>query len=276
MVEHNPAEGVRNNIWGTRVCAEVALRNKVRNFVLISTDKAVRPTNIMGATKRLSEMVLQALNDRYPPIVVAGGTPSLEKTIFSIVRFGNVLGSSGSVVPMFREQVKVGGPVTLTHLEMTRYFMTIPEAAQLVIQAGAMGQGGDVFVLDMGQPVKIIDLARRVIELSGLTVRDSIHPEGDIELTVIGLRPGEKLYEELLIGDNPEPTQHPRIMKANEPHMRWSDLEDKLNALGEAMSRNDALAIRNLLQEMVKGYQPSIEVVDWVYLAREVKSGSFI
>jgi nucleoside-diphosphate-sugar epimerase len=276
MVEHNPAEGVRNNIWGTRVCAEVALRNKVRNFVLISTDKAVRPTNIMGATKRLSEMVLQALNDRYPPIVVAGGTPSLEKTIFSIVRFGNVLGSSGSVVPMFREQVKVGGPVTLTHLEMTRYFMTIPEAAQLVIQAGAMGQGGDVFVLDMGQPVKIIDLARRVIELSGLTVRDSIHPEGDIELTVIGLRPGEKLYEELLIGDNPEPTQHPRIMKANEPHMRWSDLEDKLNALGAAMSRNDALAIRNLLQEMVKGYQPSVEVVDWVYLAREVKSGSFI
>ena len=198
LVEHNPAEGVRNNVWGTWVCAEAALRSKVRNFVLISTDKAVRPTNIMGATKRLAEMVLQALAE-------AGAGTTGARTTFSMVRFGNVLGSSGSVVPLFREQIKNNGPITLTHAEMTRYFMTIPEAAQLVIQAGAMGQGGDVFVLDMGQPVKIIDLARRMVELSGLTVRDEQRPDGDIELNVTGLRPGEKLYEELLIGDNPQP-----------------------------------------------------------------------
>ena len=276
MVEHNPAEAVHNNIFGTRVCAIASLRNSVRNFVLISTDKAVRPTNIMGATKRMAEMVLQSLAEMDLSVIAAGWPVPSSRTIFSMVRFGNVLGSSGSVVPMFREQVKNGGPLTLTHVDMTRYFMTIPEAAQLVIQAGAMGLGGDVFVLDMGNPVKIMDLARRVVELSGLTVRDAMAPNGDIELTVIGLRPGEKLYEELLIGDNPEPTLHPRIMKANEPHMSWLDLEDKLNALRAAMNENDVLSIRKLLQETVKGYQPSGEVVDWVYMAREVKFEGFV
>ena len=269
LVEHNPAEGVRNNVWGTRVCAEAAARNGVRNFVLISTDKAVRPTNIMGATKRLAEMVLQALAEQNPAVTAQGGRAPTARTTFSMVRFGNVLGSSGSVVPLFREQIKNGGPITLTHADITRYFMTIPEAAQLVIQAGAMGQGGDVFVLDMGQPVKIIDLARRMVELSGLTVRDELHPDGDIELTVTGLRPGEKLYEELLIGDNPKPTQHPRIMKAHEQFLSWKQLEEKLNALSIAMGVNDVPVIRAMLQQIVSGYQPSGEVVDWVHLALE-------
>jgi len=269
LVEHNPAEGVRNNVWGTRVCAEAAMRHSVRNFVLVSTDKAVRPTNIMGATKRLAEMVLQALAEVNAAVAAQGGRAPTAKTTFSMVRFGNVLGSSGSVVPLFREQIKNGGPITLTHADITRYFMTIPEAAQLVIQAGAMGQGGDVFVLDMGQPVKIINLARRMVELSGMTVRDELHPDGDIELTVTGLRPGEKLYEELLIGDNPKPTQHPRIMKAHEQFLSWADLEQKLNALSIAMSVNDVPVIRGMLQELVSGYQPSGEVVDWVHMALE-------
>ena len=272
LVEHNPAEGVRNNVWGTRVCAEAAVRNGVRNFVLISTDKAVRPTNIMGATKRLAEMVLQALAEQNPAVTSQGGRAPSTRTTFSMVRFGNVLGSSGSVVPLFREQIKNGGPITLTHADITRYFMTIPEAAQLVIQAGAMGQGGDVFVLDMGQPVKIIDLARRMVELSGLTVRDEQNPDGDIELAVTGLRPGEKLYEELLIGENPQATQHPRIMKAQEQFLSWPQLQDKLNALSMAVGANDVPVIRALLQQLVSGYQPSGEVVDWVHLAnlREV------
>jgi FlaA1/EpsC-like NDP-sugar epimerase len=269
LVEHNPAEGVRNNVWGTRVCAEAAMRHSVRNFVLVSTDKAVRPTNIMGATKRLAEMVLQALAEVNAAVAAQGGRARTSKTTFSMVRFGNVLGSSGSVVPLFREQIKNGGPITLTHADITRYFMTIPEAAQLVIQAGAMGQGGDVFVLDMGQPVKIIDLARRMVELSGMTVRDELHPDGDVEITVTGLRPGEKLYEELLIGDNPKPTQHPRIMKAHENFLSWPDLEQKLNALNMAMSVNDVPVIRGMLQELVSGYQPSGEVVDWVHMALE-------
>jgi len=269
LVEHNPAEGVRNNVWGTRVCAEAAMRHSVRNFVLVSTDKAVRPTNIMGATKRLAEMVLQALAEVNAAVTAQGGRAPTAKTTFSMVRFGNVLGSSGSVVPLFRVQIKNGGPITLTHADITRYFMTIPEAAQLVVQAGAMGQGGDVFVLDMGQPVKIIDLARRMVELSGMTVRDELHPDGDIELTVTGLRPGEKLYEELLIGDNPKPTQHPRIMKAHEQFLSWADLEQKLNALSIAMSVNDVPVIRGMLQELVSGYQPSGEVVDWVHMALE-------
>ena len=269
LVEHNPAEGVRNNVWGTRVCAEAAARNGVRNFVLISTDKAVRPTNIMGATKRLAEMVLQALADLNSGGAGQGGAASTSRTCFSMVRFGNVLGSSGSVVPLFREQIKNGGPITLTHADITRYFMTIPEAAQLVIQAGAMGAGGDVFVLDMGQPVRIIDLARRMVELSGLTVRDPTDPEGDIEIAVTGLRPGEKLFEELLIGENPTPTQHGRIMKANEPFIAWTQLQEKLAALSLATSMNDVPLIRGLLQQLVSGYQPSGEVVDWVYLAQE-------
>lgn len=260
LVEHNPAEGVRNNVWGTMVCAQAAARNGIKNFVLISTDKAVRPTNIMGATKRLAEMVLQALAEQRPT------------TIFSMVRFGNVLGSSGSVVPLFRKQIKDGGPVTLTHLDITRYFMTIPEAAQLVIQAGAMGTGGDVFVLDMGEPVRIVDLARRMVELSGLTVRDDKASAGDIEFQVTGLRPGEKLYEELLIGDNPESTQHPRIMKAREHYLSWVKLQDKLQELSLAMGSNDVMMIRHLLQQIVSGYQPSGEVVDWVHIeqARQV------
>ncbi len=269
LVEHNPAEGVRNNVWGTRVCAEAAMRSSVRNFVLVSTDKAVRPTNIMGATKRLAEMVLQALAEVNVAVAAKGGRAPTTRTTFSMVRFGNVLGSSGSVVPLFREQIKNGGPITLTHVDITRYFMTIPEAAQLVIQAGAMGQGGDVFVLDMGQPVKIIDLARRMVELSGMTVCDELRPDGDIEFTVTGLRPGEKLYEELLIGDNPKPTQHARIMKAHEQFLSWPLLEQKLNALSIAISVNDVPVIRGQLQELVSGYQPSGEVVDWVHMALE-------
>jgi FlaA1/EpsC-like NDP-sugar epimerase len=269
LVEHNPSEGVRNNVWGTRVCAEAAMRNGVSNFVLISTDKAVRPTNIMGATKRLAEMVLQAFAEQSQQASLQAGKTPCVNTVFSMVRFGNVLGSSGSVVPLFQEQIKNGGPITLTHTDITRYFMTIPEAAQLVIQAGAMGTGGDVFVLDMGQPVKIIDLARRMVELSGMTLRDELRSDGDIELTVTGLRPGEKLYEELLIGDNPKPTQHARIMKAHEQFLSWPQLEQKLNAMSIAMSVNDVPVIRGQLQELVSGYQPSGEVVDWVHMALE-------
>jgi FlaA1/EpsC-like NDP-sugar epimerase len=268
LVEHNPAEGVRNNVWGTRVCAEAAFRNGVRNFVLISTDKAVRPTNIMGATKRLSEMLLQALSAVNPAAIANGGRIPSTRTIFTMVRFGNVLGSSGSVVPLFREQIRDGGPLTITHPQITRYFMTIPEAAQLVIQAGAMGTGGDVFVLDMGQPVRIIDLARRMVELSGLTVKDEMNPNGDIEFKITGLRPGEKLYEELLIGDNPITTQHPRIMKAQEQFLPWATLEAKLNTLDIAVGVNDVPAIKALLTELVIGYQSSGEVVDWVHLAQ--------
>ena len=269
LVEHNPAEGVRNNVWGTKVCAEAAARNGIQSFVLISTDKAVRPTNIMGATKRLAEMVLQALAELNPAVMVDGVKTSANRTSFSMVRFGNVLGSSGSVVPLFREQIKNGGPITLTHADITRYFMTIPEAAQLVIQAGAMGSGGDVFVLDMGQPVRIYDLACRMVELSGLTVKDTARPDGDIEISVTGLRPGEKLYEELLIGDNPKLTQHSRIMKAHEDFLPWNKLQEKLNALGMAMGVNDVLVIRGILQQLVLGYQPSGEVVDWVHMALE-------
>jgi FlaA1/EpsC-like NDP-sugar epimerase len=275
LVEHNPAEGVRNNVWGTKVCAEVAVRNGVQNFVLISTDKAVRPTNIMGATKRLAEMVLQALNHKTSSDLrtsnVSNSVTST-RTCFSMVRFGNVLGSSGSVVPLFREQIKNGGPITLTHPDITRYFMTIPEAAQLVIQAGAMGSGGDVFVLDMGESVRIYDLASRIVELSGLTLRNEKNPHGDIEIKVTGLRPGEKLYEELLIGDNPKPTQHPRILKAHEKFVPWEQLQDQLNSLNLALSVNDVLVIRSFLQQLVVGYQPRSEVVDWIHLAQERQS----
>ncbi|MEN3373005.1 nucleoside-diphosphate sugar epimerase/dehydratase [Dechloromonas sp. ZS-1] len=254
LVEHNPAAGIKNNVLGTLRTAQAAIDNGVTNFVLISTDKAVRPTNIMGASKRLAEMALQALAAN------ASGTK------FSMVRFGNVLGSSGSVVPKFRQQIRDGGPITLTHPEITRYFMTIPEASQLVIQAGAMAQGGDVFVLDMGESVKIIDLASRMIELSGLTVKDDENPEGDIEIQITGLRPGEKLYEELLIGDNPQPTIHPRIMKAHEEFIPWEMLEGKLQALEVALNANDVGVIRTMMQELVTGYVPSDEIVDWVYL----------
>jgi len=260
LVEHNPAAGIKNNVLGTLRTAQVAAENGVTDFVLISTDKAVRPTNVMGASKRLAEMALQAL------AVTQTGTK------FSIVRFGNVLGSSGSVVPRFRQQIRDSGPITLTHPEVTRYFMTIPEAAQLVIQAGAMAKGGDVFVLDMGQPVKIMDLARRMVELSGLTVKDEQHPEGDIEIKVTGLRPGEKLYEELLIGDNPKPTTHLRIMKAHEEFIPWAEFEAKLYALKIALNVNDVGVIRLMMQQLVAGYQPGDDIVDWVYLEQEAEA----
>jgi FlaA1/EpsC-like NDP-sugar epimerase len=245
MVEDNPGEGVRNNVFGTLHMARAAASGGAHRFVLISTDKAVRPTNVMGATKRMAELVLQALTGEHP------------QTLFSMVRFGNVLGSSGSVVPLFRKQLASGGPLTVTHAEVTRYFMTIPEAAQLVLQAGAMGLGGDVFVLDMGQPVKIVDLARRMVQLSGLTVRDASHPQGDIEIAITGLRPGEKLYEELLIGDNPEPTEHPRIMKAREPLVPWQQLQQDLVQLEAAANCNDADAIKSVFVKYVQGYQSS-------------------
>ena len=273
LVEHNPAEGVRNNVWGTKVCAEAAIRNGVENFVLISTDKAVRPSNIMGASKRLAEMVLQALNEvklyADSPIIKVNNSAKSTRICFSMVRFGNVLGSSGSVVPLFRDQIKNGGPITLTHPDITRYFMTIPEAAQLVIQAGAMGSGGDVFVLDMGEPVRIYHLATRIVELSGLSLRNESNPHGDIEIKVTGMRPGEKLYEELLIGDNPKPTQHPRILKANEKFVPWEQLQGQLHSLNLALSVNDVPLIKGFLQKLVTGYQPSDEVVDWVHLEQE-------
>ncbi len=254
LVEHNPAEGLRNNVFGTLNMAQLAAEQGVQDFVLISTDKAVRPTNVMGTSKRLAEMILQALASK-------GGT-----TRFSMVRFGNVLGSSGSVVPLFRKQIKNGGPITITHEDITRYFMTIPEAAQLVIQAGAMAVGGEVFVLDMGNPVRIIDLARKMVEFSGLTVRDETNPDGEIEIAVIGLRPGEKLYEELLIGNDPVTTNHPRIMKARDPFLAWLDLEQELDTLAAAIGREDVYFVRTKLRQLVEEFTPSDDVVDWVHL----------
>jgi len=242
MVEDNAGEGVLNNVFGTLNMARAALASSVKRFVLVSTDKAVRPTNVMGASKRMAELVLQAL--------AADGA----STCFTMVRFGNVLDSSGSVVPLFRRQLAAGGPLTVTHAEVTRYFMTIPEAAQLVLQAGAMASGGDVFVLDMGEPVKIMDLARRVVQLSGLSVRDDSRPGGDIEIDITGLRPGEKLFEELLIGDHPERTAHPRIMKAHEDHLAWPELELQLQTLRHAADESDVAAIRAVLQACVQGY----------------------
>ena len=244
LVESNPIEGIKNNVWGTLTTAQAAIEAQVQDFVLISTDKAVRPTNIMGASKRLAEMVLQGL-----------ATQNIQ-TRLCMVRFGNVLGSSGSVVPKFRQQIRDGGPVTVTDERVTRYFMTISEAAQLVIQASAMSEGSDVYLLDMGEPVKILDLAQRMIELSGLSVRSPENPDGDIEIEITGLRPGEKLYEELLIGDNPQPTNHSRIMRAQEEFLRWSKLEAKLQAMGAALNAGDTFTIKTLLQELVSGYQP--------------------
>lgn len=255
LVEGNIFQGIRNNLFGTKVLAEVALAACVKNFVLISTDKAVRPTNVMGATKRSAELVLQAL------------TNETSETIFSMVRFGNVLGSSGSVVPLFQKQIAKGGPVTVTHEKITRFFMTIPEAAQLVIQAGAMGNGGDVFVLDMGAPVKIIDMARRMIQLTGHTVKDVEQTHGDIAIEVIGLRPGEKLYEELLLSDNVQETVHPKIMQAFETFYKYSELTNWLSQLEDLEKKNDCLGARGLLQDIVQGYQPSSPVVDVLYEA---------
>lgn len=255
MVEFNTVEGIRNNIFGTLECALAATTSGVETFVLISTDKAVRPTNTMGASKRMAELCLQAL----------AAEPG-QKTRFSMVRFGNVLGSSGSVVPLFEKQIAEGGPLTLTHPEITRYFMTIPEAAQLVIQAGAMGTGGDVFVLDMGESVKIIDLARQMITLSGLKPNTPEQPDGDIEILITGLRPGEKLYEELLIGDNVRKTGHPRIMTANETMLPWHELSALLDRIRAACDRYDQQAIRTLLINAPTGFTPSDGICDLLWV----------
>lgn len=273
MVEHNIAEGVLNNVIGTLNTAQAALQSNVANFVLISTDKAVRPTNVMGSTKRLAEMVLQALSKEVAPVLFgdSGNVARVNKTRFTMVRFGNVLGSSGSVIPLFHKQIKAGGPLTVTHPKITRYFMTIPEAAQLVIQAGSMGQGGDVFVLDMGEPVKIAALAEKMIHLSGLSVRSEKNPHGDIAIEFTGLRPGEKLYEELLIGDNVSPTPHPMIMSANEDYLDWEMLKGKLSSLIEAVKEEDFSRVRQLLRELVSGYSPEGEIVDWVYQQRRLE-----
>jgi FlaA1/EpsC-like NDP-sugar epimerase len=271
MVEHNPSEGVANNVMGTLNIARAAMENSAASFVLISTDKAVRPTNIMGASKRVAEMILQALAAE-PMVRYDGEAPVAglvrNRTRFAMVRFGNVLGSSGSVVPLFRKQIETGGPITLTHPDVTRYFMTIPEAAQLVLQAGAMGQGGEVFVLDMGQPVRILELARRMVQLSGHSVRDDANPEGDVEIRITGLRPGEKLYEELLIGDDPSPTAHPRIMKAREGYRAWSELRPSVSRLDRATQINDVHDVLEVLQQLVAGYQAAEEIVDWITVIR--------
>ncbi len=267
MVEHNPIEGIKNNVLGTLTVARAAAACGVSDFVLISTDKAVRPTNVMGASKRLAEMVLQALAESQ---VTQVNQPV--KTRFSMVRFGNVLGSSGSVVPLFRRQIKSGGPLTLTHADITRYFMTLAEASQLVIQAGAMAKGGDVFVLDMGEPIRIHDLAKSMVELSGLSVRDADNPNGDIEIQITGLRPGEKLYEELLIGDNPLPSTHARIMTARDPFLPLADLMPRLEALKLALDAGHVIQVRSQLQRLVPGYQPEGAVVDWVHLANAALS----
>jgi FlaA1/EpsC-like NDP-sugar epimerase len=255
LVEQNPAEGIRNNVFGTFACAQVSLECGVPHFILVSTDKAVRPTNVMGASKRIAELVLQAMAD----ISFKGD----HLTTFSMVRFGNVLGSSGSVAPLFSAQIAAGGPITLTHSEVTRYFMTIPEAAQLVIQASAMATGGDVFVLNMGEPVRIYDLAVRMVYLSGLLVKDDAHPNGDIEIKVTGLRPGEKLYEELLIGDNPRATDHPKIMKAHEEFLSFDELQQELEKLNVALDTCDGKLIRSMIVKLVPGYQPNGDAVDW-------------
>ena len=253
LVEHNVIEGVQNNVFGTFHAAEAAVSAGVERFVLISTDKAVRPTNVMGASKRMAELVLQGLAQRQ------------SNTVFSMVRFGNVLGSSGSVVPLFRDQIRDGGPVTVTHPDIIRYFMTIPEASQLVLQAGSMGCGGEVFVLDMGEPVRIADLARKMIHLMGLEEKTSENPEGDIEIVFTGLRPGEKLYEELLIGDNPQGTAHPRIMMAREVSLTWYELEDLLGKLTRASRAFDCSAVIELLKQANTGYAPGGELVDLVW-----------
>jgi FlaA1/EpsC-like NDP-sugar epimerase len=253
LVEHNVIEGIQNNVFGTAYAAEAAIAVGVERFVLISTDKAVRPTNIMGASKRMAELVLQGLAERQ------------NKTVFSTVRFGNVLDSSGSVVPLFRDQIRDGGPVTVTHPDIIRYFMTIPEASQLVLQAGSIGLGGEVFVLDMGEPVKIADLARKMIHLMGLEEKTEDAPSGDIEVLFTGLRPGEKLYEELLIGDDPQGTSHPRIMMAREVSMPWDQVEEFLSQLQRASQSFDCDAIIDVLKDAKTGYAPNGNLEDLVW-----------
>jgi FlaA1/EpsC-like NDP-sugar epimerase len=253
IVEQNIIEGIHNNVFSSYYLAEAALDAEVETFVLISTDKAVNPTNVMGATKRMAELTLQALQQRSA------------FTRFCMVRFGNVLESSGSVVPLFREQIKRGGPITVTHRDIIRYFMTIPEASQLVLQAGAMGRGGDVFVLDMGEPLRIADLARRMVHLMGLTVKDETNPDGDIEIVYTGLRPAEKLYEELLIGENVTETEHPMIMRAMEHHLPWSEMKAVLADMLDALDAFDCQRARELLMSAVVEYRPECPIQDLVW-----------
>ena len=259
LVESNPAEAILNNVKGALICVSLAIEFEVPRFILVSTDKAVRPTNIMGASKRLAEMLLQALADNLK---------NQQHSILSIVRFGNVLGSSGSVVPLFARQIAMGGPITITHPEVTRYFMSIPEASRLVIQASILGKGGEVFLLDMGEPVRIVDLAKRMILLSGKSLRDDININGDIEIEISGLRPGEKLYEELLIGANPVNTEHPKIMRAMENFLSWSELEPKLELLFGYCKQGNIGEIKSILSELVDGYEPHPDIVDLTYLER--------
>ncbi len=284
LVEHNIIEGVNNNIFGTLNTALAAIQTGVETFVLISTDKAVRPTNIMGASKRFAEIILQAIasyngdiSEIYNDTDITSSEYTFEKfdkkkTRICMVRFGNVLGSSGSVVPLFREQIHSGGPVTVTHQDIIRYFMTIPEAAQLVLQAGAMGDNGDVFVLDMGEPVKIYELAQRMIHLTGLTVKDEYNPDGDIEIKITGLRPGEKLYEELLIGDNVTGTQHPRILRAEETYIPFEKLKNILEELQEYIDLHDIKGIVENLINNISGYTPESEIKDYLWTLKETKS----
>ena len=253
MVEFNTTEGVDNNIFGTLNCAEAAISSNVETFVLISTDKAVRPTNIMGATKRCAELILQSL------------ALTQTVTIFTMVRFGNVLDSSGSVIPLFKEQIARGGPITVTDKKIIRYFMTIPEAVELVIQAGAMSKGGDVFLLDMGKPISIDDLARKMIRLSGLEVKDKDFPDGDIEIKYIGLRPGEKLYEELLVGSNVKNTENPYIIRAKEEMLLWDELKPILDNLKKVTQDNDQIKVRKLLVKLVPNFKPQNNITDPLY-----------
>ena len=263
LVEENPFEAVSNNIFGTLNCVLAAIKCKVETFVLISTDKAVRPTNTMGATKRFAELILQSLSAE---------NETQENTKITMVRFGNVLGSAGSAVPLFQKQISEGGPLTVTDPEIIRYFMSIPEAAELVIQAGAMGLGGEVFVLDMGEPVRILELAERLIRLSGMEPQSEENPDGDIEIIFTGLRPGEKLYEELLIGDNVGPTKHKQIFRAKEDFISWKELDNYLTLLEEAKSSSDHTQLRNIFKQTVSGYKPEEDIVDLIYLEQNKSS----
>jgi FlaA1/EpsC-like NDP-sugar epimerase len=267
LVEENISESIKNNVFGTLTVAKAVLSQLVENFVLISSDKAVRPTNIMGASKRLAELCIQGLYKN----------KKNNKTKMSIVRFGNVLESSGSVIPKFKKQIKDGGPITLTHPDVTRYFMTLTEASQLVIQAGAMSEDCNVFVLDMGESIKIKDLIYRFVKLSGKTVQDENNKEGDIKIKIIGLRPGEKLYEELLLGDNPQKTQHPKIQKAQDPFIPFNQLEVDLNNLKTFLDNNKVFEIKELLAKIVKTYQSNSVIVDHAYLEQsKLNKSSFI
>ena len=255
LVEENPFEGFFNNVIGTKVCLETAIKNSVETFVLISTDKAVRPTNIMGATKRLAEMILQSYS-----------MDESSKTKMTMVRFGNVLGSSGSAIPLFQKQISHGGPVTVTHRKVTRYFMSIPEAAELVIQAGALGKGGDVLVLDMGKPVNIYELAKRLINLSGLKLKDENNSDGDIEITFTGLRPGEKLYEELLIGNNVSTTSHNQIFRAEEVCVSKDEIQNIIDKIIDIRETNDIDAYKDILEKVIHGYEKEDEIVDILFV----------